>query len=136
MIWEQRGAARFAPRAPPAQRSPCCGSSRRVHAHKELQLGQRAARMGAEGPFSKQNVANVGTAKVAQVLGEFAGESPGLALSPGVAVMMLSTGEPLEKLVQGQVAQEMPCSGGFLLFLGTMAGKQRQIWGHLPFPWI
>lgn len=63
------------------------------HGHKELQLGQRAARMGAEGPFSKQNVANVGTAKVVQVLGEFAGESPGLALSSNDAEHRRAFGE-------------------------------------------
>lgn len=49
--------------------------------------------MGAEGPFSKQNVANVGTAKVVQVLGEFAGESPGLALSSNDAEHRRALGE-------------------------------------------
>lgn len=63
------------------------------HGHKELQPGQHAARMGAEGPFSKQNVANVGTAKVVQVLGEFAGESPGLALSSNDAEHRRALGE-------------------------------------------
>lgn len=77
--------------------SPC--------AHKGAQLDQRAARRGAGGPFSKQNVANARTAKLVQVLGEFAGESPGLV------AMMLSTGEPLEELLRDKRHGRCPVRG-------------------------
>lgn len=41
MIWEQRGATRFAPQAPTPQRSPCCGSTRRVSMFRDSTPDER-----------------------------------------------------------------------------------------------